>query len=64
MGLRQGGQCVVLVCRLPASTVGELEREGLASTRSIPGVSVPETVFKPQAFARINREATWELLKP
>jgi len=64
MGLKQEGECVVLVCRLPASTVSELENAGLVRTGAIPGVSIPETVFSPGAFARINDEATWQLIKP
>jgi hypothetical protein len=54
----------VLVCRLPASTVSELEKAGLARTGSIPGMGVPETVFSPGAFSRINQEAQWQLIKP
>jgi hypothetical protein len=64
MGLKQGGECVVLICRLPTSTVSELENAGLVRTGSIPGVSIPETVFSPGAFARINAEATWQMIKP
>jgi hypothetical protein len=65
MGLKRGtSQCVVLICRLPASTVSQLEKEGLVRTGSIPGVDLPETVFSPAAFSRINRVAEWKLLKP
>jgi hypothetical protein len=58
------GTCVVLICHLPASTVGELEDAGLVRTEPIPGVSTPQTVFSPGAFARVNEEATGEVLKP
>jgi hypothetical protein len=65
MGFRKGAsQCVVLICRLSALTVSQLEKDGLVRTGSIPGVGLPETVFSSAAFDRINQVAEWKLLKP
>lgn len=64
MGLRHGDDCVVLVCRLPASTVDDLTSAGLTRVESIPGTNIPQTVFLPGAFPRISQEAVWQLIKP
>jgi hypothetical protein len=66
MGLRAGkaGQVVVLICYLPVSVMRQLEGASLVRTDPIPGVRVPETVFKPGAFERINQTAKWKIIKP
>jgi RHS repeat-associated protein len=59
-----GEACVVVVCSIPKSTFDELEEAGLVRVSTIPGTDVPETVFDPGAFGRINAEAIWQVIKP
>src|SRR6185369_8761415 len=64
MGTRHSGSCMVLVCRIPATTYDELVAGGHVLVQPIPGAGIPETVFLPGAFPTINSEAVWTLLKP
>jgi RHS repeat-associated protein len=64
MGLRQGEDCVVLVCKIPESTFSDLVDAGLVRETPLPGLPIPETVFSPGAFDRINAEASWQLIEP
>jgi RHS repeat-associated protein len=66
MGLKndQTGS-VVTILRLPASTFDALAAEGHVRVESIPGVDIPQTVFLPGGFPRINLEGRWlPILKP
>ena len=53
-GARRTGQTCVLVCRMPASLFDELVAQELVRVGPIPGTSLPETVFQPGAFPKIN----------
>jgi len=63
MGMRHGDDVCVVVCRLPGAVYDDLVTQGQVIVESIPGVSAPQTVFSPGAFATINREAIWEIIK-
>ncbi len=64
MGLKQGGDTCVVIRKLPRSSYDDLERDGHVITERISGVDIPQTVFTPEAYPIINRDATWEILKP
>jgi hypothetical protein len=64
MGLRHGDDACVVICRLPGSTYDDLVRQGHVVVEPIPGVSIPQTVFRPGAFPTINRDAIWQIIKP
>lgn len=66
MGRRHAHEsdCVVLICRLPSTTVDEMERAGDLVVESVPGMSRPQVVFLPGAYRRINVEAEWHLIDP
>jgi hypothetical protein len=59
MGLRQSRNAVIAVLRLPASAYDELANAGYIRTGQVPGVEIPETVFLPPGFDRINDEGCW-----
>ena len=54
LGARQSGRTCVIVCRMPASLFDELTAQELVRVGPIPGTSLPETVFQPGAFPKLN----------
>ena len=57
-GSRHGGDVCVVMCRLPATTVTQLERRGLLEHTEIPY----QLVFHPGSFEIVNSEARWTLI--
>jgi hypothetical protein len=58
-GARHGGATVVLVCRLPAAVVRELERAGSLVYTDVPN----QAVFRYDAFETVNRNAQWFIVR-
>ena len=56
-GRHEGDVCVV-ICRLPTSVVSDLEGAGTLVHRARPN----ESIFHPDSFATVNREAIWKIL--
>jgi len=64
MGGRGIDDCIVLVCSIPQSTYDDLVATGDVIVQPLPGAPIPQTVFGPGAFDRINEVATWQQIKP
>ncbi len=66
-GLRHSPRPVVLIATLPESVYLDVERQGLVRVERFVGATDDDplqTVFSPESFPTVNRQATWEVFDP